>query len=177
MSRRASPILRFMPLRANGFYRNSGRSIPCMQCWNVELHSTKVQLDESGLPFCNMLPCTFFYREREDRTGHYNLLPRNPAQPNLHGLGGQLLVVRLHTSPRSRSPEFLVIETPALEGAAAEYRGMRVFARSHHTRRLALTHRRSIRQRRPSSLCWRQKKGLTGTRNPLLGEKTGSWQT
>ena len=33
-----------------------------MQCWNVELHSTKVQLDESG--FCNMLPCTFFYREQ-----------------------------------------------------------------------------------------------------------------
>ena len=43
-----------------------------------------------------------------------------------HGL--QLLVVGLHTKPRCRSPEFLVIETPALEGAAAEYRGMRVFA-------------------------------------------------
>ena len=47
---------------------------------------------------------------------------------NSHGLGGQLLVVGLHTRPRCRSPEFLVIETPALEGAAAEYRGMRVFA-------------------------------------------------
>ena len=43
-----------------------------------------------------------------------------------HGL--QLPVVGLHTMPRCRSPEFLVIETPALEGAAAEYRGMRVFA-------------------------------------------------
>ena len=44
------------------------------------------------------------------------------------GLGAQLLVVELHTRPRCRSPEFLVIETPALEGAAAEYRGMRLFA-------------------------------------------------
>ena len=92
-----------------------------MQCWNVKLHSAKVRSDESGLHYSSFFP---FIRgsAQQVRVDITNW----KLEFTSHGL--QLLVVGLHTMPRCRSPEFLVIETPALEGAAAEYRGMRVFA-------------------------------------------------
>ena len=86
----------------------------------------RVQLDESGSATCSLPALSFTGNQAGGRLDI--TISMVLAAFNSHGLGGQLLVVGLHTRPRCRSPEFLVIETPALEGAAAEYRGMRVFA-------------------------------------------------